>query len=225
MYEKTMSVKRGDVYKKETVFVYEDVDKIELNKRFLMHIYACDMDKNYFKSRVPNIPEVISEGVFCLATGCVRLKSGFSGDCYDPVREKIIQVKACSFEEDLTSFSPSNHFDEIVFLDFCKEAGEFRKGNVDFYRIPKDFLLNVKVNKKETFADQQAQGRRPRLSIKNKIIKVLNLLPFMNGHLNGGYGKKTLVNFKKLSQKSHKSQKRLNSYSVCQNKHKCKNIN
>lgn len=51
-------------------------------------------------------------------------------------------------------------------------------GVVDIYRIdthPRDIILNKKKN--ETFTDQQKQGRRPRLSIKDQIITPEGLKP------------------------------------------------
>ena len=43
-------------------------------------------------------------------------------------------------------------------------------------------VLNEK--KQETFADQQAQGRRPRLSIKGKIINQNHLEPVLKININ-----------------------------------------
>jgi Bsp6I restriction endonuclease len=41
-----------------------------------------------------------------------------SFDCYEPQKSKRIQVKACSVEEDLTSFGPDSVWDEIYFVHF-----------------------------------------------------------------------------------------------------------
>ena len=52
-------------------------------------------------------------------------------------------------------------------------------GNVWFYEIDSTDIYNIVLNSKknETFKDQQKQGRRPRLSIKDRIINPLSLLP------------------------------------------------
>ena len=48
-----------------------------------------------------------------------------------------------------------------------------------FYEIDSTKIYNLILNSKkaETFRDQQRQGRRPRLSIKDKIINPLSLTP------------------------------------------------
>ena len=43
--------------------------------------------------------------------------------------------------------------------------------------IDSEKLKEIKVNKKVTVADQQAQGRRPRFSIHQKIVEELGLEP------------------------------------------------
>lgn len=66
--------------------------------------------------------------------------------------------------------------DKLYYTDFAPNG--FVDGNVDFYEI-NDNIYDLVLNEKkgETFADQQAQGRRPRFSIKSKIINANNLKP------------------------------------------------
>ena len=45
------------------------------------------------------------------------------------------------------------------------------------FMIPNEVLLNCPMNKRETFKDQQLQGRRPRLSLKAQIIEHNNIKP------------------------------------------------
>lgn len=52
-------------------------------------------------------------------------------------------------------------------------------GIVNVYQIDTSELSNVVLNAKkgETFRDQQLQGRRPRLSMQNQMIKPMDLKP------------------------------------------------
>ena len=49
-------------------------------------------------------------------------------------------------------------------------------GTFEVYLLPNDKIYNRKMNKNETFKDQQNEKRRPRFSIR-KLIKELNLKP------------------------------------------------
>ncbi len=135
---------------------------------------------NSINSRAVNLPEGLSEGVFCLAMDCVRMVENISGantswDCYNLVSKKRIQVKACSVLPDLTSFGPASVWDEIYFMDFLKD-GKWN-GEIDIYKIDNSDIYNHKVNARQTFRDQQAQGRRPRFSIYSEIIKAKAISP------------------------------------------------
>jgi hypothetical protein len=138
------------------------------------------------ESRAGNIPDGLSEGVFCLATGAVRLIGGISGanssfDCYDPHKETRIQIKAASVIPDLTSFGPKSVWDELYFLDFYREGNW--DGSVDIYYIPNEYIYGNPVNRKQSFSEQQAQGRRPRFSIYRDIIEKYKLQPQMTYNL------------------------------------------
>ena len=52
------------------------------------------------------------------------------------------------------------------------------------YDIPVENLKKVKVNSKETYEEQQLQGRRPRFSIIDKYINVYNIEPYAIVDLN-----------------------------------------
>ena len=117
-----------------------------------------------------NLPETISENAFCLFfPDCVRtvgLKKGkCSFDCINIKTGSRIQIKASSVESDLTSFGPRSEWDELYFLDFSKGDGSFKA-----YLISPDEVYSRSMNINQTFADQQAQGKRPRFSIINEII-------------------------------------------------------
>lgn len=137
---------------------------------------------NAIHSRAGNIPDGLSEGVFCLATNAVRLLGSIPGanssfDCFDLAQRRRIQVKAASVIPDLTSFGPRSVWDDLYFLNFYRE-GRW-DGSVDIYYIPDRFVYDNPVNSRESFSQQQAQGRRPRFSIYNDIIKRHGLAPRM----------------------------------------------
>jgi len=125
-------------------------------------------------TRRPNLSEFFSEAFWCLYNlkymnnnKVCRILEGSSADTYDIVNGKYQQIKASIIENDLTSFGPRTKFDELIFLDFS-----YLDGSADIYKIDYEILKKTLLNKrkKETFEDQQKQGRRPRLSLK-KFIK------------------------------------------------------
>ncbi len=128
-----------------------------------------------------NLPE-FSELLYCIVYDCWRFNNvkGFknvhtSFDCYNPHNNKTIQIKSASIGRDLTSFGPKSTWDELYFMDFfCDEE---YNGSFEVYFIPDDLIYGQSVNKNQTMADQQTQNRRPRFSIKEKIIQPNNLKP------------------------------------------------
>lgn len=136
-----------------------------------------------YKSREPNIPEGLTEVAFCLWSGSSRYiqikgaKKGIAGsfDTFNIVNQRAEQIKACSIDNDLTSFGPKSKWDDLYFLDF------YNKGNVDgyfdIYLIPDKYIKNQSLNKTETFIDQQQQKRRPRFGIKKEIITRYGIKP------------------------------------------------
>lgn len=127
-----------------------------------------------------NLPEVLSEAVFCRVTGAVRINSNIKGtkssfDCYDILRNKRIQVKACSVLPDLTSFGPNSVWDELYFMNFYNK-GKW-DGSIEIYLIPNLLIYSHKVNSNQTMREQQLQGRRPRFSIFSEIIIANGLTP------------------------------------------------
>lgn len=134
-----------------------------------------------YESREPNFPEGLSEVAFCIYSGSNRfisLKRGSTNtsfDTYNLRKKKAEQIKACSVERDLTSFGPESKWDDIYFLDFYN--GGKLDGTFNVYKIPTDWIYKMKVNRTQTFKQQQAQGRRPRFSITDKIINDKKLKP------------------------------------------------
>jgi hypothetical protein len=134
----------------------------------------------------------LSETVFCRVTGSVRIVKAPQGlktsfDVFDLKRGLKQELKATSIKKDLTSFSPITRFDEIYWMDFYRD-GAF-DGKFDIYKLAADDILNVRLNKEQLFCDQQLEGRRPRFSVREKIIIPKRLTPIYKGSL--GLNKKT----------------------------------
>lgn len=137
-----------------------------------------------YKSREPTFPEGLSEVAFCLYSGSKRYVAlhgvgDRSFDTFNLITGRTEQVKASSVEYDLSSFGPRSHWDDLYFLDFFREG--LLDGSFDVYMIPTKQIHSVQVNKKQTFRDQQKQGRRPRFSIKREIIISKHLKPLATG--------------------------------------------
>ena len=171
---------------KHKVRIFKQECKVEL-----MHFYKKDRKEwkrifdvwkelklglRKYKSREPNMPEGLSEIAFCLWSGSKRYikligaKEGITGsfDTFDLKNNKAQQIKACSIENDLTSFGPRSKWDDLYFLDFYND-GKI-DGKFDVYLIPNKYIKSQLLNKNETFVDQQEQKRRPRFGIKKEII-------------------------------------------------------
>lgn len=167
------------------VIVFDRSDRNSIRKMYDDWRSLTDSLKA-FNARGINLPEGISESAFCLEMGTVRTTSSISGantswDCYDIPRRKRIQVKACSVLPDLTSFGPNSQWDEIYFLDFYRQ-GRW-DGSFSIYKVETDMIYTHMVNRTQTFAEQQAQGRRPRFSIYKDIIVPRGIQPIKVGQL------------------------------------------
>lgn len=150
------------------------VDKARFNDAITAYFLWKELDLIIRKShtRGVNIPETISEALLCYVSN-FELNRGSGGDAYDPKTDKVIECKATSnFDRDTTSFSPREKFDALFFCRLDK-----RNDKMYFYdlELNSDELKNIPVNSYETLGDQQKQGRRPRFSIINQIIKPKDL--------------------------------------------------
>lgn len=131
--------------------------------------------------RKVNIPEVISEGMFCVFSKSVRYQKKLKGkgtvsfDTINLNNKRREQIKASSIEEDLTSFGPRTEWDDLYFLDFYNEGK--LDGTFNVYLIPNKFIYANRVNKGQTMKDQQGEKRRPRFSIKKDIILINKIKP------------------------------------------------
>lgn len=125
-------------------------------------------EKKQKKQRLPNFPEDISEN---LVRFFIEIKEGNKCKWNTKVGDLIINEKLkcevkCFLSTGPTSFGPKEKWDILYFLD----ATDFLKNQFKIYKIELSSenkkILNLKVNKKQTFEDQCLQGRRPRLSFK-----------------------------------------------------------
>ena len=155
---------------------FNDIDYKKI-KEIFKSWQEINTDLKSLGGRGLNVPDVISEAIYCYFFDAVRTNA--TAKSYDAVNIKNsagVQIKSASIDNDLTSFGPKSSWDELYFIDFAPNGKV--DGHVDIYKIEsdvKDIIMNNK--KSETFADQQKQGRRPRFSIKEKIIKKQNLKP------------------------------------------------
>ena len=113
---------------------------------------------------------------------CEHSKVNTSCDCYKFDTNKRVQVKATSVSEDLTSFGPRSECDTLIFCDFYV-VGKF-DGRFKCCEILNEKVYTHKVNRNQTFKEQQQASRRPRFSITKDIIRPLNLKPIQVGNLN-----------------------------------------
>lgn len=125
-------------------------------------------------SRGVNLPEAITEPICCYVNGFNLSLGEGSEDGIDPKTGMQVQIKASSnFNSDLTSFGPKSHFDLLHFVRL-NQAEDI----MYLYNIPLENLYEIKMNRDETFGDQQAQGRRPRFSIIKQYIEAEGIQPY-----------------------------------------------
>lgn len=164
------------------IMIFDDPnDRIEW-RRLWQSWVTLKMGLRAYQSREPILSEGLSETAFCMYSGSVRLinvhgNCNSSADTYNLTTMETEQIKATSVENDLTSFGPNSRWDKLYFLDFYRLGA--MDGSFDIYQIDSQLIYNTIVNqsKNETFRDQQAQGRRPRLSIKQSIIRRHGIQP------------------------------------------------
>lgn len=150
---------------------FEELTKIYFQWKELNESLSLNFD-----SRRINIPEILSEGMACFTEDWLRtnntLIKGFEGSSFDAVdlmNRRSVQIKACSTLDGKTagptSFGPKSKFDSLFFMHFNTE-----KDIIECFFI-EDNYKNFKVNAKETLAEQQARGIRPRITLLNYVQK------------------------------------------------------
>ena len=178
-YKKTRILLEGKEIENELQF-FDNSDLPKLEKIYWSWVnLSNDLEK--FGGRRINIPEILSEAIYCINFNAGRLTSNLgsgiksSFDCWDKERNTRIQVKASSVKNDLTSFGPRSVWDELYFVHFF--PNDTYDGSYSIYKIPNDLIYNHKVSKLQSFTDQQKQNRRPRFSLIREIIKPNKLTP------------------------------------------------
>lgn len=161
--------------------IFEEEDFRRLKNIYYKWKELNELILQFPNSRRVNIPEIVSEGLFCYQKSCGRTNNSLAGseDAYDYINNKRIQIKACSIESDLTSFGPNSIWDELYFMHFNISCNR-----VSVYFISDGLIYNLYVNEKETMKDQQEAGKRPRFSIMNRIIIPMGLQPVFTIDLN-----------------------------------------
>ncbi|MDP3057463.1 MAG: Bsp6I family type II restriction endonuclease [bacterium] len=158
---------------------FSKVDAKTFKKLFDIWVKLNDGLGKY--GRKVNIPEVLSEGMFCVFSNSVRFqrklkgKGSVSFDTINLETGEREQIKASSIEADLTSFGPKSEWDKLYFMSFYKK--EKLDGTFDVYEIPNKLIYKNKVNHGQTMELQQKEKRRPRFSIINDIIKPYRIKP------------------------------------------------
>lgn len=127
---------------------------------------TLDIMLSTLSTRGINFPSEISENIVCYTCGYF-LNKGSSGDAIDPNGNRIIEIKGSS-STGPSSFSPSERFDELVFVKLNKQNDTLL---IYLTGINNVSLGNIYVNATETVLEQQQAGRRPRFNIEDKIIK------------------------------------------------------
>lgn len=122
-----------------------------------------------------NLPDAISEPMGCFCLGFLWNRGKAVGDATDPKTGKKIEFKATSrWEGDLSSFGPKCVFDDLVFLRYKLDDNllyiyDLNIDSEEFGKYP--------ANKKQTIADQKAQGRRPHVSLYELFVVKQSLDP------------------------------------------------
>jgi len=118
--------------------------------------------------RGANIPEALTEAIVCLCTDAKLIRGGV-GDILLPNR-KVGEVKATSKPKgDLTSFSPTEEFDELYFVMANPQNNHIY--TVYDLGMSRREVEKIRVSSTQTFKQQSDEGRRPRFSVIEKIIK------------------------------------------------------
>jgi len=162
-------------------YYVEDIGYIEINSlmmnnaiRIYQHWKQLDSEVRTISTRGINFPGELSELFACYVLGYLWNKES-GGDAYDKKNRRFIEMKGSGSErDDLSSFSPSEKFDELVFIKANKNEDIIYIYNTGIDSIA---LGEIQVNKTQKLKDQQREGKRPRFSIEDKIIRANNLTP------------------------------------------------
>lgn len=128
------------------------------------------------KVRLPGMPEDISENIIKFILHNKLNDTTSSWNCKgDLISEKEGKQECkCFTSNGPPSFTPSSEWDIIYFLDARNWLDDkFILYKVSLKRTSNEWK-NIKVNKTSTFADQCAQGRRPRITWESLYPQITN---------------------------------------------------
>lgn len=161
---------------KEIDYMVVDEQRIRLTCRIYQHWKQLYLELKSLSTRGCGFPGELSENIVCYCFGfLLNKKSG--GDCYDKEKDEIIEVKGTgSDKDDLSSFSPQEHFDRLFFCKVDKNEDCVYIYDTGFNS---EKLKTISVNKKDMVEDQQKSKRRPRFSVYKEIILKNNIKPLV----------------------------------------------
>jgi len=155
---------------------FQDTDKNSFKQLF--QSWKLFKEAGKFVEQRANIPEGLTEGIVAKdIEGIYRKGKKYQKeskypttkfDCYCSIEDKIVEVKACSVPNDLTSWSPKPYFDVLYFVDFSSMDGKYHiyKINTTDSEIKKETVTAGG----QTFQQQINSNRRPRFSVFEKYI-------------------------------------------------------
>ena len=162
--------------------IYNNFDYITIDAARIDE--ACDV---YFKwkdlngyvrrnsTRGTNIPDTISEQMGCYCLDLLWNRGKIAGDATNPRTGEIIEFKATSnFDGDLSSFGPRCQFDDLVFLRFDIDNNLLYVYDL---HVDAEEFGSYPANKAQLIRDQQREGRRPHVSLKELFIDGTNMTP------------------------------------------------
>jgi len=157
----------------------------ELRKLVRAHqLYARVREDVGCGVRKPLVPEDVTENLVRMYIDRVEGRecwwgkaAGVSGDlmvvCGGQASLKV-EVKGFTNGSGPLTFGPKNRFDELWFVDAHELVTA--RGLVKLYKAPLAFesseIQAIRVNRKERFADQCVQGRRPKVSFQKFVSEV-----------------------------------------------------
>lgn len=152
----------------EITYIRVDTHRIRLTCDIYFHWKQLDTELRTISTRGCNFPCELSENVVCYVLDYYLNKSG-GGDCYDYKKGRIIEVKGSSSDktDDLSSFSPQEEFDDLI---FCKVNKDEDCVYIYDTNISSETLKDIQISKTQTVGDQQKEKRRPRFSVYKQII-------------------------------------------------------
>ena len=152
-----------------------EIDELRIQETCDAYIKWKDLN-TYIKSQTSrgiNMPDAISEPLGCYCLDLYWNKSD-GGDARDEAGRKIEMKATSNYDYDLSSFGPVCVFDDLVFLRFNMDTNMLYVYDTGINSEQLKLLPTTKTN---TVGEYQAQGKRPHLSIIDKVIHEKGLEP------------------------------------------------